>query len=136
MLSYSYECSSCLSQFEVEQSIKDKPYTKCPVCETETLERVILEAPLFFIEREPTTVGQQAERNGKRMGRYGLEEARRKQAEDMKNSRDEARKELAKKLPNGWKLMEDRKGPKINPKLMENINNPEKVKRYIETGEI
>jgi putative FmdB family regulatory protein len=32
MPTYEYECLSCGHKFEVLQSIKDKPITKCPEC--------------------------------------------------------------------------------------------------------
>ncbi len=35
----------------------------CPVCEQNTLKKVFLTAPSFFVRGEPTTIGQLSERN-------------------------------------------------------------------------
>ena len=35
MPTYTYRCSLCEGQFDINQSIHDKPLTKCPECEGE-----------------------------------------------------------------------------------------------------
>lgn len=41
MPTYEYECDACKGRFEVEQSIKDPPQTRCSTCGKETLRRLI-----------------------------------------------------------------------------------------------
>ncbi len=103
---FDYECQNadCQFSFEVEQTLKARRLRKCKVCGKTTLERVILEAPLGFVQGEPTTVGQLAERNTKSMGVYGIEEARRQQREAKIASRKEAVKDLLKKMPEGTRI--------------------------------
>ena len=61
---YEYRCL-CMHEFEVEQSIKDKALTCCPVCGQDNLERLISNT-LGFCRQEAKTLGQLAERNTKR----------------------------------------------------------------------
>ena len=73
MITYEYECENCKYNFEVQQSIKDDAFTVCPECEHETLHRVI-NTPLYIrVVGEPTTIGQLAERNTKRMSTEQIE---------------------------------------------------------------
>jgi putative FmdB family regulatory protein len=72
---YDYECSSCgHKHYNVSQSVKDKPLKKCPACKKQKLQRVILSAP-FVKCTNITTVGQLAEKNTKKIGKYKLSEA-------------------------------------------------------------
>ena len=41
MPTYEYKCDNCGHQFDVYQSMKEDKLTKCPVCEKETLKRLI-----------------------------------------------------------------------------------------------
>lgn len=74
MITYNYKCSVCQHTIEVRQSIKDKPLQKCPACNQHSLERVIYGGLGFNMDREPTTLGQQAERNAKKMGKTKVQE--------------------------------------------------------------
>ena len=109
---YDYECQSeeCQILFEVEQSLKSKRLRKCPACGESTLERVILQAPLCFIERDVTTVGQLAERNNKKMGKEGVRATERAIADDMLRQRKENRALVEKNLPEGAKLVDINEG--------------------------
>lgn len=72
---YDYECSNCGNhQYNVSQSVKDKPIKKCSVCKKSKLVRVILSAP-FVKCTNITTIGQLAEQNTKKIGKYKLSEA-------------------------------------------------------------
>lgn len=62
------------------QSIKDNPLVDCPECDHPALHRVIHAAQVLS-RPEPTTYGQQAERNDKKMGKYLLEEKRHEHAQ-------------------------------------------------------
>lgn len=40
-MTYEYACNCCNHQFEIEQSIKDKPLEECPRCLVAALKRLI-----------------------------------------------------------------------------------------------
>jgi DNA-directed RNA polymerase subunit RPC12/RpoP len=93
---YDYMCKYCSNKIiDCQQSIHEKPYTKCEACGEHGLERIIY-PPTVFCHVEITTVGQLAEKNSKKMGKYGLEEKVLKDKESKKGALSEARKELKK----------------------------------------
>jgi len=49
MPTYEYKCLSCKHQFEILQSIKDKPKTKCPEC-GKKLKKIISSAAGFVFK--------------------------------------------------------------------------------------
>ena len=69
---YDYECKKCGYAEEVIQSMSDEPLTKCPSCKKKQFRRIITN--VNFQMKEIKTVGQLAEKNNKKLGRYGLEE--------------------------------------------------------------
>ena len=87
---YDYVCSNCDHEInDVQQSIKDKPLQKCPQCGMKKLERVIYGGDIF-VKGEAKTIGQLADRNSKKMGKY---ERQTKQKEhNMKQEMSEKRK--------------------------------------------
>lgn len=102
-MQYDYECQNeeCQFLFEIEQRVSARRLRKCPACGKKKLERVILEAPFGFVQREPTTVGQLAERNTKEMGKYELQSKRKNQEDAKVAAKAEALKELKQKMPHG-----------------------------------
>lgn len=50
MLTYEYICRACSKQFEIQQSIKDDPITKCPTCGRNLLKRLIASAGQFYLK--------------------------------------------------------------------------------------
>jgi len=88
---YDYECSECKHFMEdVYQSIKDDALTKCPKCHKDKLERVISGGLYGHIYQEPTTIGQQADRNWKNKGHYeksNIESAQDNKAREKRESR-------------------------------------------------
>lgn len=96
MPKYDYGCRHCGFQWkDVQQSINDAPKKKCPKCEHMTLSRIIFGGIEPFVRGEATTLGQLAEKNSKRMGKYGVEEreiAKQQQVDQgLKSHRDEIR---------------------------------------------
>lgn len=69
---YSYECYDCQHAFEANESIKAEPQTVCPACNGST-RRVITSCP-YFTMNTIHTIGQQADRNWKKMGTYERED--------------------------------------------------------------
>lgn len=94
---YTYQCYDCGHKFDVEQSIKDRPLKKClnPKCKHLSIERVIY-APLAFVKQSPTTLGQLADRNSKKLGKYEVSERDAKKKEDSKTAMAEAKAEMKK----------------------------------------
>ena len=79
MPEYEYKCTACEHEFSVHQEMKKyKPKKKCPSCKKHKLQRV-LGGFTAFVRSEPQTLGQLAERNTEKFGRYELEEKRRSQ---------------------------------------------------------
>jgi len=97
MITYDYECSSCDHSFSVSQSIKDDALSKCPECKKKKLQRVTLEAPIAFVVGEPTTVGQMADRNKSKMGKYELDK-RRKEDNAVEDKQNKEKSDLYRKI--------------------------------------
>lgn len=102
MLSYEYKCDNCDHEFEIDQSITDKPKKKCPECKKYKLQRLISGGMCAFVNGEPTTVGQLADRNYK-MNKTRIRENEAKKAElnpkdsgPWWNTTNEKKKKIAK----------------------------------------
>lgn len=95
---YEYRCEDCGEETQEAQGIKDSPLKKCPVCGKMSLERLI-STTTGFVRGEPTTVGQLAERNSKKMGRSQIQEKDLKYKEDTKQAKQEAYREINKMSP-------------------------------------
>ncbi len=87
MPEYHYKCSGkrCKHEYEVSHSIKGPFHLKCPKCKKETLERVIYPCQ-FFIDPGVTTIGKLADKNTKKMGKYGRDKAEKKRMELLDKS--------------------------------------------------
>lgn len=75
---YDYLCSNndCELLWEdVQQPISSPQKKKCPKCGMNTLNRIITGGLGGFVRGDATTLGQLAERNSKKMGRYGVGDA-------------------------------------------------------------
>jgi len=78
MPTYDYKCSNCgHSLNDIHQSIHDKPLKKCKNCGKHKLERQIFPVDVF-IRGEATTIGQQGEKNLKKLGKYKVSELKEK----------------------------------------------------------
>ena len=78
MLLYDYLCSNKTCEFlweNVQQSINSQQKKKCPKCGRNSLDRVITGGLCSFIRQDASTLGQLAERNSKKMGKYGVGDA-------------------------------------------------------------
>jgi putative FmdB family regulatory protein len=67
-----YICDNCEHTFDVTQKFEDKTLKKCPKCKKLKLYQD-LTGMYTFVVQEPKTVGQLADRNTKKMGKYELE---------------------------------------------------------------
>jgi len=91
---YDYECSECKHFMEdVYQSIKDDALTKCPKCNKETLERIVTGGIYGHVYQEPTTIGQQSDKNWRNKGHYERSNALQKES-DRNAARREKRESM------------------------------------------
>lgn len=75
MPNYDYSCTACGFLWEdVNQGINEEPKKKCPRCSKMTLNRIIFGGLPGFVKGEATTLGQLADRNSKKLGKYGVSE--------------------------------------------------------------
>lgn len=107
-----YICDNCDYKFDIRQGFNDPTLKKCPVCKKNKLYQD-LTGMYGFVVQDAKTIGQLAERNRKKMGRYELEN---KMAED--------------KIPEQIAAREKRQ--KINK--LSKMNEAQK-KKYIMEGE-
>lgn len=99
---YDYECRKCGHAEEVIQFMSDEPLTKCPACKKKQFRRII--TSVNFQMREVKTLGQLAEKNNKKLGKYGVEDKTIAHANRSKLCRSTLDKE--KKKPLSGKLDE------------------------------
>ena len=86
---YDYQCKKCNHFMEdVQQSIKDEALTKCPKCNEEALERVITGGLYGHVYQEPTSIGQQCDKNWRNKGHYEKSNAMQKESDKSKAARD------------------------------------------------
>lgn len=101
MITYHYKCETkdCDCEFEVEQSIKEPRFKKCPECQNDSLERVLY-SPIAFVKsgiNDDTTLGKLAEHNTAKMGKYELQEKREYQKQQKIKAKQAVQYEMAEK---------------------------------------
>jgi putative FmdB family regulatory protein len=86
MPTYDYLCNDCGCEFERVHGFGKTP-EPCQ-CGSSNIKIVINQAPMSFVKGEPTTLGQLAESNTKKMGHYELQDKRGKHEEgNLKNKK-------------------------------------------------
>lgn len=119
MPTYHYKCDKCGDELEKVQKFADKPLKRCPSCKKNGLYKIIY-APDFFVRgSDRETVGTAAEKNAKRVGSYKISEEQEKK-----------KIKKGKKKENPWWRPNSNK-----PDLSLNKLSPEKLEKYIMTGE-
>lgn len=73
---YRYACRSCHDCHEVAESIRAEARTLCSVCGEPTLHRILF--PPAILDLTPRTLGGQADKNTREMGRYKLDSLEKK----------------------------------------------------------
>lgn len=97
-----YQCEHCEAiHSEVVERKETKRRKKCPSCHKHKLEVWICQVSEGLVRRNITTLGQQAERNTKKMGRYGKQKADREQ----KIAKGKAKREALRQMKNAPKGM-------------------------------
>jgi putative FmdB family regulatory protein len=143
---YHYLCHNvqCRHEFETRQSIKEPSLTKCPLCDHDSILRV-LHAVTTLVRPEATTMAQLADRNTKALGLYGREDKWGKEAEAKLIANKMAREQLEANLPQGASLPElpksqssemwYRPGTKEPDMALAKLTVPQQ-KTFIETGKV
>jgi len=86
---YDYECSNCKHFMEdVYQSIKEDALTECPKCKKQSLERILTGGIYGQVYQEPTTIGQQADKNWRNKGHYERSNAMAKEDQKAREKRE------------------------------------------------
>lgn len=134
MVNRYYICDNCEHSFMIQQAMHESLKKKCPQCGKRSLYQD-LTGQHVFIPGEPKTVGQLAERNTKKMGKYALESAE----HQRKKERKKAKAEFAKRMGFEPKVANSEtwynpKGEDLGKKLADK-NTTEKVHKYIMEGE-
>ena len=94
---YEYVCNYCGLQFEINQSIKENAQKKCPDCNKLGLERLLF-SPSVFVKGEPSTIGQLADRNSKKIGKDTIQEREAIYAEKTGLKKNKEKKELHQRI--------------------------------------
>ena len=79
---YDLECETC-GEFEEFAKIADRNKIVCPECNTQAT----LLVSGAFIKGDPTTIGALADKNTKKMGRYEIEDRRRREGVTQKEEK-------------------------------------------------
>ncbi len=131
MPTYVYKCEACEYEFEEFQWMSEATLTKCPECKRKKLYRKPVAGALTLIYDSPTTFGQQAEINAKRLGKEQLE----LKAKAIKEKKIDL---LSDKLSAGASLVDKNKEAETpfwrSGKKPLNLKKIPDVKRYIEKG--
>lgn len=138
MLTYIYRCDSCMTEFEVEQSIKEPSWIHCGICETDSLYRVI-QSPIVFIKEsinDNTSLLRQAQKNTENMGSYELQEKREEQRLKKIEGKQRIQNELAEKYGTNPLDLSESKKPWYRKIGVEKIlkMTPTEKEQYIKTG--
>tara|TARA_R100000808_G_scaffold24652_1_gene57384 strand:- start:1753 stop:2088 length:336 start_codon:yes stop_codon:yes gene_type:complete len=91
---YDYGCNHCgFHQSDVYQSIKDKELKKCPRCKKNTFSRIIYGGLGFFVSKEPSTIGQLADKNAQaNKTKISENEAKKRESQPQEQDRSHIRK--------------------------------------------
>jgi Fe-S-cluster-containing dehydrogenase component len=107
-----YECQACGKHcYDVIKRLKKPSKRKCPFCSKMALESV-LEPTIGFVKQDAQTVGQLAERNTKKMGRYELEAKRQELESNAHRVRKTDRNQFKEKMSKeGYEVLEKQDSP-------------------------
>lgn len=138
MPTYMYKCDSCSHELEIFQHMSEfKELKKCPQCHKNELYQVI--SVYGCVKQEPKTLIQQAELNTKKLGKYGLEEKRRKDKLENEIRRKKPLIEkglipedsIGKEKPKMWYGELDKNKEK---EIFSGKDSKKKIKKYIKDG--
>lgn len=95
---YDFECESCAYYTEIKQSFDDPNTHNCPHCGKKTLVKVFINPPSIMVRGEPSTIGQLADRNTKKMGKYEIEDKNKANGIKPENTVDKKRREINRRI--------------------------------------
>lgn len=135
-----YVCEECGDKFaEIGKRNGYKFKKKCPSCKKLTLDTLILGDVIMFVENV-TTIGQLAERDNKKRGKYGVEDEIRNMKEQRKAAQEEVLRQQGVDMDKVDIGGNDKNKTWYNPsgKDLSHLADlsPEGTQKYIETGKI
>lgn len=74
MPTYDFECEACAYYTEIKQGFDGPSEHECPCCGKMTLVKVFINPPSIMVRGEPKTIGQLADKNTSKMGKYELDD--------------------------------------------------------------
>lgn len=89
MPTYDFECEPCAYYTEIVQGPSEPSTHVCPLCNEESLKKVFINAPHMSVRGDVKTLGQQADKNTKNMGKYELEDKNKANNMDLHNKHKE-----------------------------------------------
>ncbi len=134
-----YRCEHCEAIYsEIAERKETKRRKKCPGCKKNKLDGYISTVSEGIVKRNITTLGQQAEHNTKKMGRYGKQKADKEQWEAKESAKREALRQ-SKFLPKGVIVPEPLKesptcGKDIAKRRRLMSMSKKQLGKYIKTG--
>tara|TARA_B100001113_G_C21119302_1_gene626677 strand:- start:752 stop:1096 length:345 start_codon:yes stop_codon:yes gene_type:complete len=98
MPTYDFECESCGYSAEIKQGFDAPSKHKCPKCGKKTLIKVFINAPIFSVKGDPTTIGHLAERNTEKMGKYEIQDRNKQNNIGQEDKSELGRRDLNRKI--------------------------------------
>lgn len=89
---YDFLCEPCVLYMEIRQGVDEPSTRECPSCGQTTLKKVFINSPAIIVRGEPATIGQVADRNSKKLGKYERDSLNNKNNIAQKKEVDEKRK--------------------------------------------
>lgn len=115
-----YICDNCEYEFSISQKMHDPLKKICPQCRKHKLYQDLTDQHTF-VYQDPKTLGHQAERNTERMGKYDLEDRRKRDSKVNEQKRDKKK---------SWY---NKEGKDLSSELS-SLNTTEKKHKYIMEG--
>tara|TARA_R110002051_G_scaffold33434_1_gene74958 strand:+ start:430 stop:771 length:342 start_codon:yes stop_codon:yes gene_type:complete len=97
MPTYDFECQGCVYYTEITQEYNDPSTHQCPHCEKDTLVKIYINPPAMFVRGSPNTIGQLADRNTEKMGKYEMSDKKEKDGIN-KSREDQKKRDVHKKI--------------------------------------
>lgn len=133
-----YVCENCGDKFaEIGKRVGYKFKQKCPTCKKLTLDSLIMGDVAAFV-KEVTTVGQLAEKDNKKLGKYGVEDKIRAIKKQKEAAQEEVMRRSGRDTSRIIKKKENDNKSWFNPTGQDLTQlgdlSPKGQEKYIETG--
>ena len=95
---YDFECQKCAYYTEITQRMEAPSKHECPHCGEKSLVKILINPPAVFVRGEATTMGQLADRNTEKMGKYELQDKMQKDCMNIYGGCKKEKRDLHKKI--------------------------------------